>query len=83
MFFYTYILLSQKDYKFYIGYTPDDVFRRLAKHNNNEVPSTKERTPLVLIYYEAFLDQQDALRRERYLKHPKVEQQLNTCYETI
>lgn len=67
MFYYVYILLSKKDGKFYSGYTKD-LQLRVDKHNNGEITSTKYRRPFQLIYYEACLDQQDDLRREKYLK---------------
>ena len=66
-FYYTYVLLSQKDSKFYTGYT-SDLKRRFEEHNNGLVASTKDRRPLVLVYFEACLNQQDATHREKYLK---------------
>ena len=66
-FHYTYILLSLKDFKFYIGYS-EDVFKRLEQHNNGENKSTKSRIPFELLYFEAHRCQDDALRRERYFK---------------
>ncbi|HBG27399.1 MAG: excinuclease ABC subunit C [Planctomycetes bacterium GWF2_41_51] len=66
-FYYVYILVSLKDKDFYIGYT-DDLKDRMARHNNGEVQSTKNRTPLKLVYYEACLNQNDAVKREKYLK---------------
>lgn len=65
--FYIYILISLTDRKLYIGYTPD-LKERLKAHNNGYVKSTKYRRPLQLIHYEAFLSEEDALRREEYLK---------------
>ena len=65
--FYTYVLLSLKDKKFYTGYT-SDIEKRLRAHNNGEVASTKYRRPLKLVYYEACLNQRDATHREKYLK---------------
>jgi len=65
--FYTYVLLSKKDGKHYTGYT-SDLKLRFEQHNNGEVESTSYRRPLKLIYYEACLDQEDAMRREKYLK---------------
>jgi putative endonuclease len=62
-----YVLLSEKDYMLYTGYT-SDLRRRFAEHEKGEVSSTKLRRPLKLIYYEACLEQQDAARREKYLK---------------
>ena len=67
MFYYIYILLSKKDNKFYTGYTKD-INLRFKQHCNGYVKSTMERRPLVLVYYEACLDQKDALKREKYLK---------------
>jgi len=64
---YIYVLLSEKDHKFYIGYT-NNIERRLKEHENGEVASTKWRLPVKLIYYEMHLNQKDALRREDYFK---------------
>ncbi len=65
--YYTYVLLSLKDNKFYTGYT-SDIEKRLKKHNNGEVFFTKSRRPFKLIYFESCLNQEDALHRENYLK---------------
>ncbi|GAB6163058.1 hypothetical protein JCM12298_22180 [Desulfothermus naphthae] len=65
--FYVYVLLSEKDGNFYVGYTAN-LKNRVQMHNEGKVKSTKFRRPLKLIYYEACLNQQDALRREKYLK---------------
>jgi len=65
--FYTYILMNQKDREFYTGVT-DNLNRRLEQHNAGLVLSTKYRLPLKLIYFEACLNKDDAYRRERYLK---------------
>jgi putative endonuclease len=66
-FYYVYVLQSEKDEDLYVGYT-DDLKKRLNDHNKGRVPSTKSRTPLKLVYYEACLNQQDATKRENYLK---------------
>ena len=66
-FFYTYILISLADRKFYIGYT-ENVHKRLDQHNNGENQSTKSRLPFELLYFEAHRSKQDALRRESYFK---------------
>jgi putative endonuclease len=65
--FYTYILLSEVDGKLYTGYTKN-IEARFEAHNAGKVPSTKNRRPLKLIYFEACLNQQDATHREKYLK---------------
>jgi putative endonuclease len=66
-FYYTYVLKSLKDNKFYVGYT-QNIKLRFEQHNKGLVQSTKDRRPLSLIYYEACVDQKDALHREKYLK---------------
>ncbi len=66
-FYYTYILKSKKDGNNYAGYTKD-LNLRFEQHQNGEVKSTKHRRPLELIYFEACLNQEDALKREKYFK---------------
>ncbi|MBC8321458.1 MAG: GIY-YIG nuclease family protein [Bacteroidetes bacterium] len=66
-YYYTYVLLSDKDQKFYTGYT-SDIERRFDEHQKGKVNSTKDRRPLKLIYFEACLNQDDATHREKYLK---------------
>ena len=65
--YYTYILQSQKDKRWYTEAT-DDLRERFNLHNKNQVISTKNRGPFELIYYEACANQKDAFRREKYLK---------------
>jgi putative endonuclease len=65
--YYVYLLRSNQDGKFYVGYTADLV-KRMEDHNKGVVQSTRNRSPLELIYYEACINQQDALHREKYLK---------------
>jgi len=67
MNFYVYILLSEKDGLFYTGYSAN-LEKRVNDHNAGLVHSTKLRRPLKLIYFEGCLNQQDATRREKYLK---------------
>jgi len=66
-YFYVYVLLSETDGLFYTGYT-SDLKKRLRLHNLGQVKSTKNRRPLDLVYWEGCLNQQDATRREKYLK---------------
>ena len=66
-FYFTYVLFSEGDKKFYTEYT-SDLMQRFDQHNKGQVTSTKNRRPLTLIYNEACLDQEDALKREKYLK---------------
>ncbi len=50
-----------------MGYTTD-LRKRLKEHNQGFDKSTKPYRPWKLIYYEACLNEDDAKRREHYLK---------------
>jgi len=65
--YYTYVLQSKVDGKFYTGFTKN-LKLRFEQHNEQLVESTKSRVPLKLIYYEACLDRSDATKREKYFK---------------
>ena len=66
-YFYVYVLLSTRDNEMYTGYTAD-LKNRMRCHEDGLVSSTKNRRPLNLIYFEGCINQQDATRREKYLK---------------
>ena len=51
MMYYTYVLLSNKDGKFYTGYTKD-LKIRFDQHVKGQVPSTKDRRPLACISHK-------------------------------
>lgn len=65
--YYVYILQSGVDKKFYAGFT-EDLKLRFGQHKKGFVVSTKNRRPLILVYYEACLNKNDALHREKYFK---------------
>ena len=67
MFYYTYILKSISDGKLYVGFTKD-LRKRIQEHNTGLVTATKNRCPWRLIYYEACLTADKALKREKYFK---------------
>jgi len=62
-----YVLFSEKDHQFYIGYT-SDIKRRLNEHLSGQNISTKHRIPLKLIFLEYYLFKEDAKQRENYFK---------------
>lgn len=57
--FYTYILRNKGINDFYIGFT-EDLKRRVKQHQSS--------SPCKLIYYEAYLEEEQARERERKLK---------------
>ena len=62
-----------KDKGFYTGFTKN-LKLRFELHNKGLVESTKDRRPFKLIYYEACLGKDDAIRREKYfmMYHEKM-----------
>jgi len=67
VFFYTYVLESLKDSDYYIGFT-NNLRKRIEEHKKGLSFATKFRRPFKLIYFEGCLNQEDAKRREDYLK---------------
>ena len=65
--FYTYILKSQKDGKYYYGST-GNMDKRLAEHNSGKVSATRNRIPLVLHYLEPYNERIIAIKRELFFK---------------
>ena len=68
--YYTYILKSQRNGRYYIGST-DNLDERLKRHNAGRNKSTKAGIPWKLIYSEMFATKQEAYRREMQIKSYK------------
>ncbi len=65
--FYVYVLRSESDGGFYIGYS-SNLRIRLWQHQDGRSRATSYRGPWRLIYYETYLHQADALGGKKYLK---------------
>ena len=66
-FYYVYVLESLKDSKRYIGFTTN-LPERIKAHNKGLSFATKFRLPFKPVYFEGCTNEQDATRREKYLK---------------
>ncbi|MEA1926246.1 MAG: GIY-YIG nuclease family protein [Patescibacteria group bacterium] len=64
--YYVYLLKLNND-TIYTGRS-DNLKRRIIEHQQGKVRSTKNKLPVLLIYYEAYLNKKDATARELYLK---------------
>ena len=78
---YVYVLRSTSDDDLYIGYSAN-LRKRLQQHAQGESFATSYRGPWKLIYYEAYLERDDALGRERYLKSGSGRKFLKTQLST-
>ena len=65
--FYTYVLKSDKDKRWYTGCT-SDLRKRFNDYNLGKNFATKGRGSFEIIYYEACINKNDAFAREKYLK---------------
>ncbi|MGB9609057.1 MAG: GIY-YIG nuclease family protein, partial [Minisyncoccia bacterium] len=65
--FYLYILKSLNFNRYYIGIS-SDLDKRIKKHNNKSVRSTKFYIPWKLVYFEEFDNKTLARKRELFLK---------------
>jgi putative endonuclease len=67
--FYVYVLHAVRDNGLYIGFSAN-LRKRLKEHNTGLAFATSHRRPWKLIYYEAYIEEEDASGsgRERYLK---------------
>jgi putative endonuclease len=70
MAYTVYILQSERDGSFYIGYTAC-LEKRLNRHNEGRGRYTKTKIPWKMIYQEEFLTRSQAMEREKELKKQK------------
>ena len=66
--YYVYLLESQDNKNWYIGYS-SDLKKRIAAHiSGNGGQTTSKKKDWKLVYYEAYSNQKDAIGREKFLK---------------
>lgn len=81
IFYYVYVLQSEKNKDWlYVGYT-EDLVKRLKEHNKGKNVATKPHRPFKPIFYEAYSNKKDAKRREKYLKTTKGRTTLRSMLE--
>ena len=61
---YTYIIQSQQNKKYYIGYT-SNLEIRLSWHNEGKSGWTRKYIPWEIVYYENFKEKREAIKREK------------------
>jgi predicted GIY-YIG superfamily endonuclease len=64
--YYFYVLICF-DNSLYTGFT-ENLEERFRRHENGQVPATKPRLPIKLIFYCGFINKYKALQFEKYLK---------------
>ncbi|OGP76331.1 MAG: hypothetical protein A2W09_08145 [Deltaproteobacteria bacterium RBG_16_50_11] len=71
MVYFVYIIQSDKDGSYYIGYT-SDLEERVERHNQGRSAFTRSKAPWKLIYQEFFSSKSEAMRRENERKRKKT-----------
>lgn len=66
--YYVYVLKSEKDGRFYFGYS-SNLKQRFIAHNKGRVRYTRNFKPWKLVYYEAYVSERYARYRERQIKY--------------
>ena len=80
--YYTYIIQSDKSFKWYIGYT-EDPLKRVMNHNKGLNKSTKDRGPWRLIFLRAFPGKKEVNQFEMYLKKLRNKHYIRTVYASF
>ena len=65
--FCAYVLRSEIDGRLYKGHTKR-LDERVDEHNMGKTPSTKGYRPWLLVYFEEFETEEEAIAREKYFK---------------
>jgi putative endonuclease len=70
MKFYVYILKSEYDGSYYVGFS-SDLETRIWEHNEGRTGYTSKKRPWKLVYWEEFEGKTEALKREIFIKRKK------------
>jgi putative endonuclease len=78
--FYVYILQSLRNGDLYTGFSKD-LKTRIKSHFSKDVYTTRRMGDIKLVFYEAYLSEKDARRREKYFKTTKGKRTLKLILE--
>lgn len=70
-----YLLKSRGNEYFYIGFS-SDLRKRFSEHNSGKVRSTKFYKPFDIVYYEAYINETAARKRELELKNNSQQKEI-------
>lgn len=73
--YYTYVLESLRNGRFYTGST-DNLDKRLTEHNSGKSKYTRLTKPFKLVFFEKYHTRKEAVRRELYFKTGKGREEL-------
>ena len=73
MNYFVYILESEMDGSYYIGYT-SNLSHRLTEHNSGKTRYSSKKRPWKIVYTEEYPNKSDAIKREKFLKRQRNRQ---------
>lgn len=82
MMFIVYILQSEKDNSYYVGYT-SNIDVRLSFHNEGLSQYTSAKRPWRVAYQESFESKSEAIKREKFIKRQKSRQYIESLIVNI
>ena len=65
---FVYIIQSQRNGRYYYGFTQREIEERVEAHNHGDTPFTRKYKPWILVWYAAFASEEKARSFEKYLK---------------
>jgi putative endonuclease len=65
--FFAYVIKSIKHDYYYKGHC-QDLEKRLGQHNSGMTESIKPYIPFIVVYFEEFETEEQAIKREKYFK---------------
>ena len=68
--YFVYILQSTRTKRFYVGHC-DHLINRFRRHQRGDNPSTRNRGPWWMPYFEVYPSRAEAMAREREIKRKK------------
>ncbi len=81
MAYFVYILQSERDGSYYVGYT-SNLEQRLNRHNMGRSAYTRGKAPWKLVYQEVRGSKSEAMRREREIKGKKGREYIDYLVRT-
>ncbi|MBV7267856.1 GIY-YIG nuclease family protein [Winogradskyella luteola] len=77
--FTVYILFSEKRSRYYVGQT-SDIEKRLERHNQGKVPSTRIGIPWKVILQIEVNDRSEAMLLEKKIKKRGAKRYIDNCF---
>jgi putative endonuclease len=83
MTYHVYILYSQLADKYYVGFSGDDLYERLRKHNSNHRGFTGKVSDWQIVFTQKFTEKSEAMKLEKEIKSWKSRKSIERLVKSI